>query len=104
MSALPFPDPPLSDGVVSLRAFRDGDAPVAVAWCEDPAIVRWSGAPVDPTEKSALAWAALTEPANRAGGVLALAVADAVSDAVLGSCDIRRPSEADPELGEVGFL
>jgi RimJ/RimL family protein N-acetyltransferase len=104
MSSLPFPDPPLSDGVVSLRAFGDADAPVAAAWCEDPAIVRWSGAPVDPTEKSALAWAALTDAAHRDGGVLALAVADADSGAVLGSCDIRRPSEADPALGEVGFL
>lgn len=104
MSALRFPDPPLSDGVVSLRAFDDGDAGVAAAWCEDADIVRWSGAPVDPTEASALAWAALTEDAHRAGGVLALAVVDAVSGAVLGACDLRRPSEADPALGEVGFL
>jgi RimJ/RimL family protein N-acetyltransferase len=104
MSALPFPDPPLSDGVVSLRAFRDEDAVVTAAWCKDADNIRWSGAPTDPTEESALAWAALTETAHRAGGVLALAVADAASGAVLGSCDVRRPFEADPELGEVGFL
>ena len=103
MSALPFPDPPLSDGVVSLRAFRDGDAAVTAAWCKDEDIIRWSGPPPEPTEKSALTWAALTETAHR-GGVLALAVADAVSGVVLGACDIRRPSEADPEFGEIGFL
>ena len=103
MSPLRFPDPPLSDGVVLLRAFRQADAAVTAAWCQDADIVRWSGAPPSATEQSALAWAALTETVHPAGA-LALAVADAVSDAVLGSCDIRRPSEADPELGEVGFL
>jgi RimJ/RimL family protein N-acetyltransferase len=103
MSALRFPDPPLSDGVVSLRAFQDGDAAVAAAWCEDADIMRWSGAPPDPTEKTALAWAALTD-IDHDGGVLALAVADAASGVVLGSCDVRRPAAWDPELGEVGFL
>jgi RimJ/RimL family protein N-acetyltransferase len=103
MTALRFPDPPVSDGVVSLRAFRDADAPIAAAWCKDADIVRWSGAPEDPTETMALAWAALTDIAH-AGGVLALAVVDTVSGVVLGSCDIRRPAEWDAQLGEVGFL
>jgi len=103
MSAFPLPEPPLSDGVVALRAFRDGDAAVAIAWCGDADIVRWSGAPAHPTEAEALAWAALTDIAH-SGGVLALAVVDATSGAVVGSCDIRRPFDWDPGFGEVGFL
>jgi ribosomal-protein-alanine N-acetyltransferase len=103
MPALPLPELPLSDGVVSLRAFHDADAAVAVAWCGDSDIVRWSGAPEGPTEAAALAWAALTDIAH-SGGALALAVVDAESGEVLGSCDIRRPFDWDPEFGEVGFL
>src|SRR4051794_32654832 len=95
MSASPLPELPLSDGVVALRAFHADDAPVAVAWCADPDIVQWSGAPADPTEEAALEWAALTDIAH-ARGVLALAVIDAVSGHVLGSVDIRRPFDWDP--------
>ena len=36
--------------------------------------------------------------------MLALAITDAVSTAVVGSCDIRRPDPEDPALGEVGYL
>jgi RimJ/RimL family protein N-acetyltransferase len=43
-------------------------------------------------------------PLCHCGGVRALAVVDAVSGEVLGSCDIRRPFDWDPEFGEVGFL
>lgn len=35
---------------------------------------------------------------------LALAIADAVTTLVLGSCDIRRPDPEDPALGEIGYL
>ncbi len=101
--ALPVPETPLSDGVVSLRAFRDADAAVALAWCNDADIARWSGVPDAPTEETALAWATLND-IGHSGGALALAVVDADSGVVLGSCDIRRPFDWDPELGEVGFL
>ena len=104
MSALRCPNPALSDGVVSLRPFRDTDAAVAAAWCRDADIVRWSGAPANHDEKSALAWAAMTETPYSADDVLALVITDAASGAALGSVDLRRPSETDPELGEVGFL
>jgi RimJ/RimL family protein N-acetyltransferase len=103
MSALPLPEPPPSDGVVELRAFRADDAGVAVGWCADADIVQWSGAPEDPTEEAALEWAALTDIAH-AGGALALAVVDAASGEVFGSVDIRRPFDWDAEFGEVGFL
>jgi RimJ/RimL family protein N-acetyltransferase len=104
MSALGCPNPPLSDGVVSLRPFRDTDASVAAAWCRDAAIVRWSGAPANHDENSALAWAAMTDTSHGAGDVLALVITDTASGAALGSVDLRRPSEADLELGEVGFF
>ena len=53
MSALPFPDPPLRDGVVALRAWRDEDAAVTIGWAQDPDVLRWAGLPEDYTESVA---------------------------------------------------
>jgi RimJ/RimL family protein N-acetyltransferase len=102
--ALPFPDPDLSDGVVTLRPWKAEDARVKASWGQDPLIVRWTDVPAHYTEAAALAWGKQTEEARRAGRSLALAIADAPSGAVLGSCDIRRPDPADPALGEIGYL
>ena len=104
MSGLPFPDPPLSDGVVALRPWRDEDAAVKASWGRDAAIVRWTGVPANQTEAAARAWAARMEDARKAGRVVNLAITDAASGAVLGSCDVRRPDHEDPALGEIGYL
>ena len=104
MSALPFPEPPLNDGVVALRPWRREDAPVKAAWARDPVIVRWTELPADTTEEAALARAARAEEARRADRAVALAIVDSRRGVVLGSCDIRRPDPDDAALGEVGFL
>jgi RimJ/RimL family protein N-acetyltransferase len=104
MSALPLPKPPLSDAVVTLRPWRREDVPIKAAWGRDAVIVRWTEVPANNTEEAALAWAACAEDARQAGRAVALAIVDAKLDAVLGSCDIRRPDPDDPALGEVGFL
>jgi RimJ/RimL family protein N-acetyltransferase len=102
--ALAFPDPPLTDGVVALRPWRDEDAAGKVAWARDADIVRFTGVSANYSAEAALAWAAGTEAERRAGRTVALAVVDAVSGAVLGSCDLRRPDAEDPALGEIGYL
>lgn len=104
VSGLRFPEPPVSDGVVALRPWRDEDAGVKAAWSQDVDIVRWTGVPANYTEAAALARTAQTEEARKAGHSLALAITDAAAGAVLGSCDIRRPDREDPALGEVGYL
>jgi RimJ/RimL family protein N-acetyltransferase len=104
VAALPFPDPPLTDGVVALRPWRDADALAKAAWGGDAEIVRWTGVPAGYTEAAARAWAASIEEGRRAGRALALAIVEARSDAVLGSCDIRRPDPEDAALGEIGYL
>ena len=104
VSALPFPEPQLSDDVVALRPWRREDAPVKASWDRDPAIVRWTEIPANNTEEGVLAWAARTEEARQAGRTLSLAIVDARSGVVLGSCDIRRPDREDPGLAEVGYL
>jgi RimJ/RimL family protein N-acetyltransferase len=104
VSCLPFPEQPLSDGVVALRLWREEDARVKAAWGQDAVIVRWTGVPANYTEEAARAYAARTEEARKAGRSLALAITDARSGVVLGSCDVRRPDPEDPALGEVGYL
>jgi RimJ/RimL family protein N-acetyltransferase len=39
------PDPPLTDGVVTLRLLRDADAPAVAAACNDAEIARWIPVP-----------------------------------------------------------
>lgn len=104
MSALPFPEPPLTNGVVTLRAWRDEDAAVKAAWGRDVAIVRWTGVPADYSEEAARLEARRSEEARQAGRKLGLAITDAATGTVVGSCDIRRPDPDDPALGEVGYL
>ncbi len=104
MSVLPFPEPLLSDGVVALRLWRDEDVPVKASWGLDPEIVRWTGVPAGYTEDAARVQAARVEQARREGRMIGLAIVDAGTGAVLGSCDLRRPDSTDPALGEVGYL
>jgi [ribosomal protein S5]-alanine N-acetyltransferase len=104
VSALPFPEPQLSDGLVALRPWRPEDASVKAAWGRDADIVRWTDLPANQTEEAALAWGASAEAARQAGNAVALAIVDSASGVVLGSCDIRRPDPEDPALGEVGYL
>jgi RimJ/RimL family protein N-acetyltransferase len=66
--------------------------------------VRWTEVPPDDTEEAALARTARAEELRKAGRAVALAIVDAGSGTVLGSCDIRRPDPDDAALGEVGFL
>ncbi len=87
--AIPFPDPPLDDGVVSLRGWRDEDAPVKAAWGADPVIVRWTGVPESYTAEAALEWNAQVEEERLAGRALSLAV---VADAGRGRGRLRHPA------------
>jgi hypothetical protein len=67
VSALPFPEPPSSDGVVALRAWQLEDAPVIAARGQDADIVRWTGVPADYTVEAVFEWAARVEQARQLG-------------------------------------
>jgi RimJ/RimL family protein N-acetyltransferase len=102
--ALPYPDPPLDNGVVALRPWRADDAPLIAAWAGDEPIVRWTGVPAGYTEPDALAFLEQAEQGRRAGRMITMAIVDAGSGALLGSCDMRYPDPDDPGLGEIGYL
>ncbi|WP_024804829.1 GNAT family N-acetyltransferase [Nocardia sp. BMG51109] len=76
--ALPYPDPPLSDGVVLLRPWRESDLGQRFAGFSDPLCLRFSWPLVRPlTEADVVARFAAEEFAREGGHELSLAVADA---------------------------
>jgi RimJ/RimL family protein N-acetyltransferase len=73
MPAVPVPNAPLSDGLVSLRALRPDDAEGVRMASEDDEIARWSGAPALYRGR-AEAFLATAERDRRAGRAVTLAV------------------------------
>ena len=57
MAELHHPDPPLTDGVVLLRAVRESDVPAITEACQDPDIKRYTSSVPDPyAEEDARRW------------------------------------------------
>ena len=91
MPELAFPDPPLSDGVVTLRPWADGDLEFVVRACQDPEVSRYS--PVIPfpyVEADARGWFEFQEPARLAGHSIDFAVSDAATGRPLGAIGLSR--------------
>ena len=103
MPPLVHPNPPLTDSVVTLRAWREEEAGVRAGWGSDPEIVRWTGVPPGYTLEDAKLHGAAIESMLRRGLGIHFAVVDPVSDEPLGACDLRLLD--DPRRGaEIGYL
>ena len=102
MSAmLRHPDPPLSDGVITLRAKGRDDVDTLVAICQDPEISRWTRVPSPYTREDAEGWIAAAELDRQAGlGIDWLAVDE--QGEVVASIAVQhiRPDEG---VGEIGY-
>jgi RimJ/RimL family protein N-acetyltransferase len=103
MPALPLLDPPLSDGEVTFRPWRERDAAALAALCQDETIVRWTNVSAGYTEHMARARITEAEADRRAGRALVLAVVAADTDELLGGCDLRL-AENDPHHAEVAYM
>ena len=103
MSALPLPDPPLSNGEIALRPWRKRDASALTALCQDEVIVRWTNVPAGYTEDMARARIAEAEAERQAGRALVLAVVDADTDELIGACDLRLAA-SDPHHAEIAYM
>jgi RimJ/RimL family protein N-acetyltransferase len=97
---LRHPDPPLTDGVVTLRAWRSDDLPAVAAFGRDEDNVRFGDVAPGSRREEAAAFLATMEHRRHEGSGVSFAVTDA-GDAVLGTCDIRLPM---PGVGEIGYL
>jgi RimJ/RimL family protein N-acetyltransferase/nitrite reductase/ring-hydroxylating ferredoxin subunit len=84
------PNPPLSDGVIALRAFRADDAPAISAACQDPEIQRWVPMlPVPYSEADARAFILLTLQAWHDGTGCEFAIVSATDDRFLGAAGLH---------------
>jgi RimJ/RimL family protein N-acetyltransferase len=98
---LRHPDPPLSDGVITLRAKTGGDADALTAACQDPEIPRWTRVPVPYRRADALSWIAGTELELDAGVTIDWLAVDP-QDRLLGSIAVMQIDRARG-TGEIGY-
>jgi len=98
---LRHPDPPLSDGVITLRAKGRDDVDTLVAICQDPEISRWTRVPSPYTREDAEGWIAASELDRQVERAIDWLVEDAEGEVVASIAvqDIR----ADEGIGEIGY-
>jgi RimJ/RimL family protein N-acetyltransferase len=101
MPQLRLPDPPLSDGDITLRAWTLADVPALTRACQDPEILRWTVLPSPYLERHAREFVAGCEGDRNAGRELALAIVDA-EDKLLGAIGIGRFDWEDSKA-EIGY-
>jgi RimJ/RimL family protein N-acetyltransferase len=88
MPRLDPPDPPLADGIVTLRAQRRDDAPEVIAACQDPEIPRWTTVPRGYHHGHWEQWLMLSRQDADAGTGLHLLIVDR-DDRLLGSVGLH---------------
>jgi RimJ/RimL family protein N-acetyltransferase len=96
-----LPDPPLSDGRVTLRPWRPEDVPAIVAMCSDPDVIRFTSVPVPYNEDDARLWLDLHPARLAAGDGAAFAITERPDDRPLGSIGVRVLH--DQGIAETGY-
>jgi RimJ/RimL family protein N-acetyltransferase len=102
--AAPSPVPPVTDGVVTLRAHTPGDVDAIVEQCTDPEMQRWTTVPRNYSREDALGFLAQVRRAwaepdgNRHW---AIEFVDGEEPRFAGTIDLRRGES--PRTAEVGF-
>jgi RimJ/RimL family protein N-acetyltransferase len=97
------PDPPLTDGSVLLRPWKDADVAAVAEACRDPEIARWiDDIPAPYTRADARAYVAACRRGWKEGSLWAFAVTDAASGDVMGSCGIGWQDQPHG-VAEIGY-
>ena len=101
---IPAPDPPLSDGVVTLRPWREDDVPALVECLDgDEEIARWMDIIPQPyREAEARTWVDQATTYWREGTAAQFAVTDAGTGTVVGGVGFRWIGD-EQGVGEVGY-
>jgi RimJ/RimL family protein N-acetyltransferase len=97
------PEPPLTDGVVTLRPWTERDVPAITAACRDDEIASWLDQVPQPYgQADARAYVAMTRRGWKESTHAAFAVTDASTGDVIGSIGVHW---LDPEqrVAEVGY-
>jgi ribosomal-protein-alanine N-acetyltransferase len=102
---LAYPDPPLTDGIVTLRAWTEADLPLIAEVSRDPHIPEITTVPSPYGEESGREW--LERQWGRATNDegLSLAIADSESDEPLGALALlrRRVGSSGVGTSELGY-
>ncbi len=97
------PNPPISDGVISLRPFRADDAPDIAAACQDPATQRWIPViPVPYTEADARRFILMALQSWQDGTGYEFAIADAATERYIGSVGLHLGP--NPRRHAIGYM
>lgn len=92
--------PLLSDGVVRLRGIELRDAPELIENCRDAEAVRWTTVPLDYRAEDAEKFITEISPQGWAeGSTQTFAIADALTDRLLGTIDLHKFRAATAEVG-----
>jgi RimJ/RimL family protein N-acetyltransferase len=102
VTALRAPDPPLSDGVVALRAFTLDDVAWVTEGCRDPEVARFTGVPAPYEEGHAREWIGRHEDFRARRAALQLAIVAADDGTPLGSVGLES-IDWDQRRGDVGY-
>jgi len=96
-----LPDPPLTDGELTLRPGRAQDAAIVTAILQDPEIVRWTRVPAGYRETDWHLWLDRAQAGVATGTDVTLLVVDA-ADTVLASVGLHG-IDREQGTGEVGY-
>jgi RimJ/RimL family protein N-acetyltransferase len=102
MPELLLPDPPLSDGLVTLRPFTFDDVDWVTEGCRDPEVARFTGVPHPYEPEHAREWIGGQAEGRASGEGLHLAVTATSDGAPLGSTGLQRLAW-DQLRGEIGY-
>jgi len=91
--------PHLTDGSVTLRELRDDDVDAIVAYCNDPAMQRWTTVPWPYRRYHAIEYVGAGRRSWAEGSRFDFGIE--VEGQLIGSLDLRRP--VHPDVAEVGF-
>jgi [ribosomal protein S5]-alanine N-acetyltransferase len=96
---LGYPDPPLGDDLVSLRAWRVDDLATVVEASRDPYIPRATTVPAPYTEGAGEQWLERQAIRSRSGEGVSLAIAEAATDEAVGAVVLVHRGQALYGLG-----
>jgi RimJ/RimL family protein N-acetyltransferase len=103
MPAIALPDPPLSDGTVTLRGLGSSDAGAIVEICQDPAIPRWTIVPSPYSEADARGYLERAADGWATGTHASFAIVDAGDGHLLGTAGLMA-FHAAPPAAEIGYM
>jgi RimJ/RimL family protein N-acetyltransferase len=87
--AIEVPVEGITDGSLRLRLRTDADTPAVIEACRDPEVIRWTRVPGGYDERAAEEWVSESNRQRERGEGLHLVIADASSEAFLGSIGIH---------------